>query len=159
MALVVRRMMPEEPHWQAVLDLILNAFAYMDGIIDPPSSAKRLTVANLRQKAEREHALVLFDGEAPVACIFCDPREDCLYVGKLAVSDTWRGKGLGRRLVGEAEALARKLGYNEMELQSRVELTANHRFFKALGFAKTGETAHTGYDRATSITMRKKVTG
>ena len=157
MPLTSRRMMPEEPNWQAVLGLILGAFAYMDGVIDPPSSAKRLTVESLRQKAEQEHALVLFDGEIPVACIFCDPRADCLYVGKLAVSDEWRGKGLGKQLIGEAEALALQLGYSELELQSRVELTANHRFFEALGFVKTGETAHAGYDRPTSITMRKQI--
>ena len=156
---MLRRMMPGEAGWPAVLGLILDAFAYMDDVIDPPSSAKLLTVENLQQKAGREHALVLFEGETPVACIFCDPRRDCLYVGKLAVSQAWRGKGLGKQLIGEAAALARQLGYGELELQTRVELTANHRFFEALGFIKTGETAHAGYDRPTSITMRKQITG
>jgi len=159
MTLMLRRMMPGEAGWPAVLGLILDAFAYMDDVIDPPSSAKLLTVENLQQKAGREHALVLFEGETPVACIFCDPRRDCLYVGKLAVSQAWRGKGLGKQLIGEAAALARQLGYGELELQTRVELTANHRFFEALGFIKTGETAHAGYDRPTSITMRKQITG
>ena len=156
---MLRRMMPGEAGWPAVLGLILDAFAYMDDVIDPPSSAKLLTVENLQQKAGREHALVLFEGETPVGCIFCDPRRDCLYVGKLAVSQAWRGKGLGKQLIGEAAALARQLGYGELELQTRVELTANHRFFEALGFIKTGETAHAGYDRPTSITMRKQITG
>ena len=155
---MLRRMMPGEAGWPAVLGLILDAFAYMDDVIDPPSSAKLLTVENLQQKAGREHALVLFEGETPVACIFCDPRRDCLYVGKLAVSQAWRGKGLGKQLIGEAAALARQLGYGELELQTRVELTANHRFFEALGFIKTGETAHAGYDRPTSITMHKQIT-
>ncbi len=149
--------MPGEPHWPAVLDLILGAFAYMDGVIDPPSSANRLTIKTLQQKAAREHALVLFDGTAPAACIFCDPRGDCLYVGKLAVAEKSRGKGLGQRLMSEAEALARQLGYRELELQSRVELVNNHRFFEALGFTRTAETAHAGYDRPTSITMRKRL--
>ena len=158
MTLMLRRMMPGEAGWPAVLGLILDAFAYMDDVIDPPSSAKLLTVENLQQKAGREHALVLFEGETPVGCIFCDPRRDCLYVGKLAVSQAWRGKGLGKQLIGEAAALARQLGYRELELQTRVELTANHRFFEALGFIKTGETAHAGYDRPTSITMRKQIT-
>ena len=158
MTLMLRRMMPGEAGWPAVLGLILDAFAYMDDVIDPPSSAKLLTVENLQQKAGREHALVLFEGETPVGCIFCDPRRDCLYVGKLAVSQAWRGKGLGKQLIGEAAALARQLGYGELELQTRVELTANHRFFEALGFIKTGETAHAGYDRPTSITMRKQIT-
>ena len=158
MTLMLRRMMPGEAGWPAVLGLILDAFAYMDDVIDPPSSAKLLTVENLQQKAGREHALVLFEGEMPVGCIFCDPRGDCLYVGKLAVSQAWRCKGLGKQLIGEAAALARQLGYGELELQTRVELTANHRFFEALGFIKTGETAHAGYDRPTSITMRKQIT-
>ena len=44
-----------------------------------------------------------------------------------------------------------------IELQTRVELTANHRAFRALGFVETGRTAHQGYDRPTSVTMRKRL--
>jgi hypothetical protein len=42
-------------------------------------------------------------------------------------------------------------------LQTRVELVENHAAFSRMGFAKTGESAHPGYDRPTSITMRRAV--
>ncbi|TIX14256.1 MAG: GNAT family N-acetyltransferase, partial [Mesorhizobium sp.] len=37
----------------------------------------------------------------------------------------------------------------------RIELDGNHRAFVRLGFDETERTAHEGYDRPTSITMRK----
>ena len=37
-----------------MLALVLGAFAYMDGVIDPPSSAHRLTPVSLAAKAEAE---------------------------------------------------------------------------------------------------------
>lgn len=150
---------PVHTDWKAILELILSAFAYMDGVIDPPSSAYRLTVDNLARKAGAERGFAIYADGKPVACMFCDPRPDCLYVGKLAIDPQWQGKGLGRKLVAHARTLARELGYDEIELQTRVELTGNHRFFEGLGFVKTGEDAHEGYDRPTSIRMRMKVTG
>ena len=148
----------EGTDWEAVLRLILDAFDYMNGVIDPPSSANRLTVDSLREKARAERAFAVFDGGKPIACMFCEPRADCLYVGKLAIAPQFQGKGLGRQLIGHAEALARELGYRELELQTRVELSGNHRFFSSLGFVQTGEDAHAGYDRPTSIRLRKQVT-
>jgi hypothetical protein len=53
------------------------------------------------------------------------------------------------------EEHARLLGKHGLELQARVELTANHAAFARLGFHETGRTAHEGYDRPTSVTMRK----
>ena len=36
-----------------------------------------------------------------------------------------------------------------------IELTGNQQLFAKLGFVETARTAHQGYDRPTSITMRK----
>ena len=44
-----------------------------------------------------------------------------------------------------------------LELQTRVELGANHAAFQRLGFVEVGRTAHDGYDRPTSITFRKSL--
>ena len=44
--------------WDELLGLIMRAFAYMDGVIDPPSSAHRLTIASLTDKARDEIALI-----------------------------------------------------------------------------------------------------
>lgn len=62
-----------------------------------------------------------------------------------------------RRLFIAAENEARALKLPGVTLQTRIEMTENHRFFTSLGFAITAQTAHEGYNRPTSITMQSKV--
>ena len=142
--------------WQELLALIMSSFAYMDGVIDPPSSAHRLTLENLAQKARVEIAFVALDGDEIVGCLFCRPEPPaCLYVGKLCVSPKAQGKGIGKMLLEQAEALARELALPALRLETRIELIANHTKFAAWGFVKTAENAHAGYNRTTSIEMTK----
>lgn len=143
--------------WERLLALLTRSFAYMAPRIDPPSSMNRLDMAGLRSKALEETLIVgLADGE-PLACAFAKVSPPALYVGKVAVDEQLRGHGVARRLFEAAEALARARDLDYLELQTRVELVENHRTFAALGFEKCGESAHEGYDRPTSITMRKRV--
>jgi GNAT superfamily N-acetyltransferase len=136
-----------------VLALIRDAFADMEGRIDPPSSMHRLTAQALADPGVEVWAI----GHPPVACIVLTPKPGVLYLGKLAVARGHRGRGLARALIGHAETRARALRLPLLELQTRVELTENQRVFKALGFAETGRTAHEGYARPTSITFRRPV--
>ncbi len=138
----------------AVLALIRRCFAYMDGRIDPPSSMHRLTAEAL---ANHEGEIWAIEEDGPVACVVLTPMEDALYVGKLAVDERARGRGMARALVDHAEVRAKALGFGALELQVRIELTENMRAFAGMGFVKTGETAHEGYARPTSITMRKEL--
>ncbi|MCZ7863210.1 GNAT family N-acetyltransferase [Agrobacterium salinitolerans] len=146
----------EFDRWQELLALIVSSFAYMDGVIDPPSSAHRLTLENLAEKARAEIAFVALDGDEIVGCLFCRPEPPaCLYVGKLGVSPKAQGKGIGGMLLEQAEALARELALPALRLETRIELIANHTKFAAWGFVKTAENAHAGYNRTTSIEMTK----
>lgn len=141
--------------WAAILRLIRAAFAYMDGRIDPPSSMHRLTEAEIAANAETGEIWVI--GTPPRACVFLTLQPDALYLGKLAVAAHHRGQGLARALLAVAEARAKALGLAWLELETRVELVENHRMFAALGFHEIGRTAHSGFDRPTSITLRKRV--
>lgn len=143
--------------WDDVLALILRAFAFMDGVIDPPSSAHRMSSATLRDKARRETGLLALSGDRIVGCVFVLERADNLYVGKLAVAPECQGQGVGRRLMQTVDELARSRGKLAIELETRIELTGNHAAFARLGFRETERTAHEGYARPTSITMRKMV--
>lgn len=141
--------------WDGVLSLIRRAFAYMDGVIDPPSSAHQLTVESLRARARAETIFVAFHGRRLVGCGALAEQNDHFYLGKLAVDPEFQRIGIGRLLVFEAEQFARQRGKPAIEMQTRVELVANHQAFSRLGFVETGRTAHPGYDRPTSLTMRK----
>ncbi|WP_323040373.1 GNAT family N-acetyltransferase [Gemmobacter sp.] len=139
----------------ALLDLIRRAFAYMDGVIDPPSSAHRLTVDSLRQKAAEETGLVAFDGDRLVGCAFLRPEPGGMYLGKVAVDPQVQTRGIGGALLAAAEGVARAQGAPRLRLETRVELVRNHATFAAWGFRKSGESRHPGFDRTTTIEMTK----
>ena len=141
--------------WDELLSLILSSFAYMDDMIDPPSSAYRLTPVSLAQKAAEESAFVALDGGILVGCIFLKPEPDALYVGKLAVATAYQNKGIGRLLMHVAEEAAQALQRPVLRLETRIELTGNHEAFARLGFRKTAERSHPGFTRTTFIEMRK----
>ncbi|RUW62844.1 GNAT family N-acetyltransferase [Mesorhizobium sp. M7A.F.Ca.US.008.03.1.1] len=154
-AVSITRIPTDFDRWDDVLALIMRAFASMDGVIDPPSSAHLLTANGLRDKARRETGFVAIRGDRIVGCVFALERVAELYVGKLAVAPDCQGQGIGRRLMQAIEDLARSRGKFAIELQTRIELTANHAAFARFGFRETERTAHEGYARPTSITMRK----
>ena len=156
-AITVRRAPPDFTDWDHVRQLILDAFAYMDPRIDPPSSALRLTPQSMKADADGGALLLAYRGGDLVGCVFARPRSDALYIGKLAVRPGLQGFGIGKRLVDAARHEARRLGLATLELQTRIELTENHAAFARMGFVKTAETAHAGFARPTSITMRAKV--
>lgn len=127
----------------------------MDGRIDPPSSMHRMSLQTLEAQAADGEVWAI--GTPPVACFVLSPKEDSLYIGKLAVASAARGRGLARRLFDLADARAAELGLDWLELQTRIELIENHATFSALGFRMTAETSHPGYDRPTSLTFRRPV--
>lgn len=153
--LTITRLPRDFDRWNDLLVLIMRSFAYMDGVIDPPSSAHRLTPSNLRDKAKDEVCFIATLDERLVGCIFAAERSDAFYVGKLAVDDSARGLGIGRALMLAAERHAIAEGKPVLELQTRIELAANHATFAKMGFIEFERTAHDGFDRPTSITFRK----
>jgi N-acetylglutamate synthase-like GNAT family acetyltransferase len=153
----VRRAAADFAGWKAVRTLIQDAFAYMEARIDPPSSAQRLTPQSMAADAAKGALLLAERAGVLVGCVFVRPKEDALYVGKLAVRPGLQGGGIGKALVTAARAEARMRALKTLELQTRIELTENHAAFARMGFVKTAETAHPGYERPTSITMRAPV--
>lgn len=141
----------------AVLGLLQRAFSFMEGRIDPPSSLDRMTVDGLIQEAHTKELWVIEDKGRPIACMLLTPKPDTMYLGKLAVDHAFRGRGLSRQMIEQAECRAKALGLPSVTLQARIELTSNHATFLALGFRQTAETAHEGYDRPTSLTFEKRL--
>lgn len=155
--ITVRRAPTDFADWDRIRALVIDAFAYMEGRIDPPSSALRMTSQSMAADAAAGSLLLAELAGEPVGCVFVRPKDDALYIGKLAVRRDLHGRGIGKLLVAAARAEARRLGLATLELQTRVELAENHAAFAHMGFTKTGETAHPGFTRPTSITMRAPV--
>ena len=155
MTLRIRRIDPETDDIPALLALILRSFAYMQGVIDPPSSAFRLTPGTLRQKARDEIALLAEVDGTPVGCAFLRPEPGGMYLGKLAVDPDRQGQGIGQALLAAVETVAQAHGAPRLRLETRAELTGNHRRFAAWGFVRSGQSSHPGHDRITTLEMVK----
>ena len=143
--------------WSGLLKLLHDAFAYMDNRIDPPSSLHGLDLHGIESKAKQENFLIARQKDKLAGCAFFKSSNNSMYIGKVAVSNQYRQQGLAKKMFTliEQKAVAENLEYPELE--TRVELIENHLTFASLGFVKVGESAHAGYDRPTSITMRKKL--
>lgn len=152
--MTVRRARPDED-WAAIHRLVSACFEQMDGRIDPPSSIRRWSPEIFANEAASGAGYVVEREGALIACGFGKAKGDAWYLGKIAVAPEARGKGLSRAIIDAAEEDAKRHGLAALEIETRIELTENHQVFAALGFAKTTETAHPGYNRPTSITMRK----
>jgi GNAT superfamily N-acetyltransferase len=148
-----RQLQPNDPALAQAFDVMRAAFAGMEGRIDPPSSLESMTLESLQRTADDAEFWVA--GDPVVGTVTLTPKEKVLYVGKLAVTDP--RQGLGRALMELAEERAVVLGYDWLELQSRVELVEVHAVFKALGYREIARTTHDGFKRPTAILFRKKI--
>ncbi len=147
---------PDSSSIPDILNLVQQAFAYMEAHINPPSSMHRLTLSSIRNACSEGEVWTIGDG--PDACVFIKKKGDYLYIGKLSVRENMKGKGLARALIEISEKRAKLMGLSGLELETRIELTENHEIFRRLGFVKIGEGVHKGFDRPTYIVMRKNIT-
>ena len=76
--------------------------------------------------------IVLLDGDFPVAtCRLYDLGGGRVMLGRVVVLPEYRGRGLGRRVVAEAEQWARELGFETAVLESRDVAVG---FYEKLGY-------------------------
>jgi predicted N-acetyltransferase YhbS len=137
---------------------IAAAFEQYRGRLVPESGAFRETAEAIsRELADEGGAIIAEQGDEALGCVMVRPVGGDLYLGRLAVIPAARGRGIARRLVQEVEAEAARLGVAGVRLSVRIALTENQRLFAALGYVETSREAHAGFDRPTSVTMRKSV--
>ncbi len=139
--------------WPRLVAILQEAFAYMEARIDPPSSQRLLNEQTIAEKAQTETLLLAYEEARLIGCVFLRDLGETMYLGKLAVDPAAQQSGIGRALVDHALFYCRSRAKKRIMLESRVELSEVHDFFRRQGFRQTGTTAHTGYDRPTAIVM------
>lgn len=81
--------------------------------------------------------LVAYDGETPVGTArLREPDPGVAKVERVAVVESHRGRGIGRRLMYDLEDLARGEGMDEAVLHAQ---TAVEEFYEALGYETTSD--------------------
>ena len=100
--------------------------------------------------------IVLMDDGYPVAtCRFYELGAESVVLGRVVVLPEYRGCGLGRKVVAEAERWIGELGYREVVIDSRLVAVP---FYEKLGYAaENGAVVRSGsFD---CIRMRKTIPG
>lgn len=143
--------------WAGLLHLLRSAFSYTQGVVFPPSTVFEMSEADLQLRAKNENLVLGLVDDRPVACLFIKDLPDKLFLGRFAIASPYRGRGLARKMIEVAEAHAKASGLSVLELETRVELTANQAKFRALGFETCGGRAHEGCDYQTTLTFRKRM--
>jgi GNAT superfamily N-acetyltransferase len=97
----------------------------------------------------RERCWIAEVDSRPVGCVFLVKQSKTVAkLRLLLVEPEARGKGVGKRLVGECVAFARDKGYRKLVLWTQSNLAAARAIYKAAGFKRTRQERHSsfGYD-------------
>jgi len=94
--------------------------------------------------------LIAMQDETPAGCIALRPLAGGdAEIKRLYVRPTWRGTGLGARLVAAVSERARAAGYHALRLDTLASMEAAMRLYARLGFVET-----VPYHQATQPGMR-----
>ncbi|MDG4720769.1 MULTISPECIES: GNAT family N-acetyltransferase [Thalassospira] len=150
---------PENVPFERLVEILLAAFAFQDDIVDPPSSAKSVTVSELQWRFARDTLFLATDDHGMVVGqVWIEDVGKDAYLYKLSVDPAIKGAGIGKSLVEAACDFARKRDKEKVRLHVRVELVDNIAFFRSRGFEIAGEGVHDGYDRTTFWKMARDLT-
>jgi GNAT superfamily N-acetyltransferase len=137
-----------------LVGLVHEAFAEYAGRLEPPSGAHRETDSSLGERLAGG-ALVAVDGTAALGCVFHAEQGADLYLSRLAVLPSARGRGIGRRLVESAFDVGRSRGLAAATVGVRLQLPENIGFFAALGFEPYELGSHEGARHPTFLRLRR----
>lgn len=98
--------------------------------------------------------IVILDDEYPVAtCRFYELDKNTVMLGRVVVLPEFRGQGLGKKTIEEAESWIAESGYSCIKIESREEAVE---FYQKLGYVIEDKSVIVG-PTFRCITMNKKV--
>lgn len=115
----------------AIRDLTREAYAAWVPMI---GREPRPMTADYEAAVRRDRFDLLFDDGALAALIQTVAEPDHLLIENVAVRPEFQGRGLGRRLMAHAEAIAREAGYGEVRLYTNGAFAANIALYRRLGY-------------------------
>jgi ribosomal protein S18 acetylase RimI-like enzyme len=140
-ALRIERLDPRDPHDAAALVGLLDEYARSPtGGGTPLAPEARARLPGLL--AERAHyvGLLAWDGTVPVGLVNCFEgvstfkARPLLNIHDIAVAASHRGRGIGRRLLAQAEAVARERGCCKLTLEALEGNTGAIGLYRNVGF-------------------------
>ena len=101
-------------------------------------STDRTNAAQVLELMSKGVFLLLEEQARLLACVYLESRGDRVYLGMLSVEKDVQGRGIGRRVMHEAEEFARRAGHVAIDLRIvhlREELPP---YYRRLGYVEAG---------------------
>jgi ribosomal protein S18 acetylase RimI-like enzyme len=137
--------------------IIQAAFAEYDGVMAVPPGALSETLEQAAEAIAKGTALLAYDGEQVVGTVRYEVRADHIYVGRLAVLPSHRGRKVGAALMACVESLANELGRPKVHLWTRLSMPSNLAFYERLGYRIVNTEPHPRGDD-TNVWFEKELT-
>ena len=97
--------------------------------------------------AVRDHDVWVLDSEGTVVGVIeLAGRDNHLWLDNVAIAPEWQGRGLGRWLLGHAEAEAQRLRLPEIRLLTNERYVENIAIYTRYGYRETHREPHLGTD-------------
>ena len=125
-----------------IMELINQAFA----IELKYFSKERIDLPGVTDHLQKGTFILAAAGGEPVGCVYTELCGERGYFGLLAVAPSQQGRGLGSRLITEAEDLCREAGCSVMELRILHLRTELPPYYEKLGYTVTGTEDHIPQD-------------
>lgn len=134
---------PATPADASIIHAIIQAaFAEYIGAIPVPPAALDETLAECAADVAVGGVFVAWDGDQAVGTARYHLEPDCLYIGRVAVLPSHRGRSVGAALMTHIEALAPHLGRTILRLETRQSMPSNLAFYQRLGYRITATEPH-----------------
>lgn len=121
---------------------------YIDRIGKPPGPM----LDDYAGVLQRHDAYVAEEAGTVIGILVLIRSEAEILLDNVAVHPGFQGRGLGHRLIRFAEARARELGYQHLDLYTHALMNENIWLYGRLGYVETARRTVRGYDR---VYMRK----
>jgi predicted N-acetyltransferase YhbS len=99
-----------------------DAFEEYQGRLDPPSGVHAETVETVRHKLSTGYAVLALVDDEVAGCVFYQPQQTYLYLGRLSVLPHHRRRGVDRALIDYVEHQAVRLNLPRVQVGVRVVL-------------------------------------
>lgn len=152
---LLRIQLAAETDTETIAEILHDAFREYDGTLNPPSGVHRESAESVRAKMETGQWLLAKYGDRAAGCVWCEPCDGYLYLGRLAVTPPMRGQGIGSALMNAVETRARVLGFSRVRLGVRVVLTDMRAAYERRGYMFVEAHTHEGFSEPTYVILEK----
>ena len=138
----IRRATPDDQH--AIDAIIQEAFSIYIGRI----GRKPQPMLDDYTTLIKDGVVYVIEGDGEIkGTVMLVPQEGAMIVDNLAVAQSARGTGLGRKLLEFADESARLAGYQTLQLHTNETMVENIAIYTRMGYAETHRADNKGWKR------------